>query len=189
MLNIKGGRRDLLHFYGILSPTNDPKCEFDPAGKPFKFNELMGYADGKILSLCSPTFGSELASFGDTLATKVGRQVIALRSVPDLTTLKVTFGSQTINPSVAPDFKPGWSYHINKNHDQNIVIDGNLDLKPEPGAKIKIDVTFINFNKFNFGHIQPLSLVTPAPVPVSSPVPAAPPTPATTAPAVSVPSP
>jgi len=145
LVDLKGGRRDLLHLYAIISPVNE-LCPKDQAGPPYKFNLLAAHSDGTILSLCSPTYGIELAKFSQTLKAQVGEQTIQLGRHPDAknSTIKVTFGSQEIPLATAPNYDEGWSYDPDPNVEQ-IKIGGNLKLKPEAGAKINIDFLPVDF--------------------------------------------
>jgi hypothetical protein len=177
LVAIKNNKRDLLHFYAILSPVGDNNCHKDLAGPPYKFTKLIAYSEGTILSLCSPTFGQELADFGQKLSVKVSRQVIHLDHVPDMDSpFTVTYGSQTI-PQAGTDLDSGWVYEPDPN-DQKVILGGKIKLNPEPGARISVNYTPIDFGGIPSGktHVMtpqaspaPRAVVPQGPVPVQQP--------------------
>jgi hypothetical protein len=150
---LKNQDTDLIHFYSIIA---DGSCKTtDRAGAPIKYIALDEIAGGNTtLSLCSPTFGADLASFGKTLSVKVARQVIPLQNgwIDSKTPFKVSFGSQVINRAVTPpSFSDGY---ILDRENGAITIPGDLPLKPEAGAKIKIDYLPIDGTNMSRGHVH-----------------------------------
>jgi hypothetical protein len=133
----KQGVASKVRIFGILSPTGS-QCREDAAGRPYKFNELLRITNGKQASLCSD-FGSQLASYGRDFSSEVSRQVIPNIPNPDENqTFSVSYGSQVVPKATAGHLDEGWSYNPNL---YQITIGGNLKLKPEPGAQIKVDLT------------------------------------------------
>jgi len=165
LLDLKGGQKDKIHIYSILATDFQGRsCKQDQAGPPYKFQKLSAYADGTILSMCSNTFGSDLAQFGNTLSVKVGRQEIKLSRIPDFNQpITISYGSQIIPLAKAPDFNNGWSYDTTN---QQIILGGQLKLKPEAGAKININFTPIDGDTLVRGAVQPIASI---PLPTAAP--------------------
>lgn len=119
--------------YGVLPASFDPGCyteEQRPANIE-RFLALVKKGGPNVMSLCSPTYGQELAKLGEDLAKNVG-SMIYLSRLPDPTSLRVTLG-----PLELPkDPIKGWSYDPNLNA---IALGEDIDWKAAPqGSTIKV---------------------------------------------------
>lgn len=119
--------------YGVLPASFDPKCyteEIRPANIE-RFLALVKKGGPNLMSLCSPTYGQELAKLGEDLAKNVG-SIIYLSRLPDPNSLRVTLG-----PIELPkDPAKGWSYDPEKNA---VILGEEIDWQAAPqGSSIKV---------------------------------------------------
>ena len=113
-----GGDPSRLNVAAALS--RDSSCESEMF--PVKLEEFAKQAGGTIFDLCSD-YGGPLAKVAEDLVTKAS--TISLDQIPDLSTLVLTYGTQTI----PEDPVSGWSYNAETNQ---IFLGPDIDLKPEP---------------------------------------------------------
>lgn len=137
LVNLKGGDARKVLSYGAIVPVNDPfGCSRDE-GAPYDIEAFLrgtvNTAGGKnIMNLCDPAFGQSLANFSKDLSRYLSG-VIKLNRPPIVSTIKVTFGTQTI----PPDFKTGWYYDPK----ENAVILGEdvaMDENQPDGTAVKV---------------------------------------------------
>jgi hypothetical protein len=132
LVEMKGRDRKKVMAYAANWTPDCGAQNQDPGHEaPTKFKEFIDLTGGSVFSLCSPDYGSHLAKIGVETTKKISRRVIPLNGVPDLGTLEVKYGSQVI-PS---DYERGWSYEPDR---VALILSGELDLKPEPGAQLTI---------------------------------------------------
>lgn len=146
-----------------IVPSNEQSnCAHDPSGAPVHIETLLsgmmkssvdlsdvkGEKSGpkNYVSLCDKNFGAKLAKFGSEVGTKVGRKVIDLGAIPDeKQEFTVWYGDQEIPKSI----DKGWSSDLKD--PQLIIISGNLELKPQPNAKITVHFTPANMQNLKNG--------------------------------------
>ncbi len=157
---LKGGDTNKVSVVGVLSPTKETGCAKDAGapGGPVKIEELLRltHSEKFELSLCSPNFGDKLAQIGSDLSVKVERQSIEPKKIPDFgpgKTLTVYFGTQLLNPATSSDPDSGWSYDPNPTGWPRVSIGSKTALKPEAGAKFKIQFTPISASNMVNGRV------------------------------------
>ncbi|MCM2282995.1 MAG: VWA domain-containing protein [Bdellovibrionaceae bacterium] len=151
------------HAIGIHPDYN---CAVDPSLKgpnetqlyPTRIREFVRETDGRLLSLCPQLkklgkngkplvdqvpWGDRLAEIGRDIRRRVIAREVRLKALPEYGTIQVTYGAQTITPD-SPE-KRGWRYNVQRN---SLIIDGDVQLRPEPGAQIRIEYMPVNTNNF-----------------------------------------
>lgn len=132
LLNLKAGDPSKIITYGVNIPSTDSSCERSGEPSPRKLEALYALAKAQTLGLCDPDYGTKLGELGDDLARRVG-SVLYLSRPPQVATIKVTFGTQTI-PN---DSKIGWVYDPARNA---LIFGDEIDLLPEPdGTLVEVD--------------------------------------------------
>lgn len=130
----KGDPRKVLG-YGVIVPSGDRVCRRDESTEPKlieQFLSLVVNTGKNVFNLCDPAFGDRVAEIADDLVGQIAN-VIFLNRPPDVSTIKVTFGSQVIPPSA----KDGWSYDPSRNA---IVLGPDIVWSQQPsGTKVKVD--------------------------------------------------
>ena len=122
LLDLKGGNQNLLHYAGAIGPSGT-SCRHENEPQPFLIEEFTALINGKNFNICEADYGVELVKIANNILELVSR--IALDEVPVVSTIKVTYGSQTVPHSVAK----GWTY----NPDENVIyISKDVVLSPEP---------------------------------------------------------
>lgn len=150
----------------------DYTCPVDPSLKgpdgeslyPERLQQFVSETGGRLLSLCPVLkaedsdgknkidpipWGDKLAEIGNEIRRRTVGREIRLNSIPELATIKVTYGSQDITPD-RPQ-KRGWRYNEKAN---SIIIDGDVALNPEPGAEINVKFTPVNLYNLLNGRTQ-----------------------------------
>lgn len=133
LLALKGNDINQILAYGVLPASFDPKC-YTEENRPEnieRFLALVKKNGPNLMSLCSPTYGQELAKLGEDLAKNVG-SFIYLSRLPDPKSLKVTLGPITL-PN---DPKKGWSYDSYLNA---VILGDDINWQAAPkGSSIKV---------------------------------------------------
>jgi hypothetical protein len=148
-----------------IIPSGSSTCKRDPTGEPKNMEQfLRGMISTSIdltdssdkdktpknfVSLCDSNFGKKLAKLGTAIGTKVGRTVIDLGFVPDESQeFTVWYGDKEI----PKDADKGWSFNLSDS--RSIIISGNLELPPQPNAKITVHVTPANLDNLRNGRTK-----------------------------------
>lgn len=131
LVDLKGDASKVMAYAALWTPSCGAANQ-DPDHKaPERIEDFVNKTDGSIFSLCESNYGASLAKIGIEASQRINRRVINLNGVPDLRTVEVKYGSQVI----PPDFDHGWTYDANR---VAIILSGDLNLKPEPGAQLSI---------------------------------------------------
>lgn len=137
LVNLKGGRHDKVLAYGALIPSNlaNPACPRDDGSQtPLRIEDFLKLAGGLEYNICDTDYGTKLAHIASDVVQKVGR-VMYLSRPPVVSTIQVTYGSQTIPND--PD--NGWTYDPVR----NALIFGDkivLTVQP-PGTTLQVNFT------------------------------------------------
>lgn len=141
-----GDESKIMAFAAIV-PSTAKTCARDPGNLPYKIEEFLSLAgknsDGaNVASLCEE-FGKQFDIFGKsvrdrTLAkvVKLNKTIPVINSNPD-ETLRVFYGSQELPFETAPDLV-GFRYDPESN---SVHINPNVELTPQPNAKLRIQYT------------------------------------------------
>ncbi|MGE3974581.1 MAG: hypothetical protein AB7F59_08660 [Bdellovibrionales bacterium] len=154
---LKGGNSKLVSAYGVLVPSSDPNCKRDNGNiPPTKIEKFLSHYGNLPVSLCSKSFGKDLAKIGIDLSRRIDRKVIPLKFVPQMNSLDdvlVTYGGQKINP----DFETGWTYIP---HDAPggpaIVLGDKLAIEYKENAKLRIRATPVRMENLTNGRTKKL---------------------------------
>lgn len=95
----------------INAPMADANCSKDDRNQGDKLERAAHSMNGKQISLCAPDFGAQLGELGAGLVRGV-TQEIPLTAVPDMSSIRVTYGSTEL---VGGDIHRGWVYDSVKN--------------------------------------------------------------------------
>lgn len=128
---------------------------------PERIQRFVSETGGRMLNICPykmlaggkykvEPWGPKIADIGNDIRRRTLGRDIRLGAIPELGTIKVTYGSaQTIHPDSAN--KRGWRYNEKTN---SVIIDGDVELKPEPGAEIKVEFRPVNIYNLRNGRAQ-----------------------------------
>jgi hypothetical protein len=136
LLGLKGRPERILSF-GVIVPSLDTTgCDRDDStARPKRIEEflqLSGQGLPNVFSLCDPKFGDNLVQMADLLVKSVGNIIYLSRS-PILETIKVTYGTQTIDPHP----NKGWTYDPRKNA---IILGGDIEWSAQPrGTRVRVN--------------------------------------------------
>jgi hypothetical protein len=131
LVQMKGDASKVMAHAATWTP-NCGAANQDPDHKaPTKIHEFVQSTDGSVFSLCEADYGASLAKIGIETTRRISRRVINLNAVPDINTLEVKYGSQTI----PADFDHGWTLDPDRTA---LILSGDLTLHPEPGAQLTI---------------------------------------------------
>lgn len=157
------------HAIGIHPDYNcpvDPSLK-GPSGSPLypeRVQQFVSDTGGRLLSLCpvkkeldkngkpkiDPVpWGDVLAEIGRDIRRRTLGREIRINAIPELGTIEVSYGSQKLKPDSAKE--RGWRYNEKFNA---LIIDGDVDLKPEPGAEIRIKFTPVNLYNLQNGRAE-----------------------------------
>lgn len=116
--------------YGVLPASFDPSCptqEKRPTNIE-NFLKMVKKQGSNLMSLCSDTYGSELAALGQDIVRNVG-STIYLTRLPDPKSLKVTVGAEDLSNRL-------WAYDPNINA---VILSKEINWSSFPvGAKVKV---------------------------------------------------
>jgi hypothetical protein len=138
LIQAKGGDRSKVKLIGAISTIEDTKCEKDPSGPPYRITRLMHLANSEPISLCSPSFGAQMAKLGDEFSASIAQITFQLPYEPDQNTLKVRYG---VNQEVPHSYNDGFSYDPDT---KQLTISGHAKLVPEAGAQFQISFNAAN---------------------------------------------
>lgn len=110
LLSIKGNNPAKILTYGGIIPAGSGCKREQGELDPNRLMEFFSMTKGGTFTLCDPSFGAKLAGFAKDLVRKTASKVL-LDSVPDLSTVQVTYGSQVI----PQDTQNGWYYIPSEN--------------------------------------------------------------------------
>lgn len=126
------GDPNLLTVYGVItaqSATN--RCANEQQSPGNRISDFLVLAKGSKIDLCDPNYGKKLADVGKDIKSKAP-QYVMLKQIPVVSTIRVTYGSQTI-PN---DADKGWVYDPNLNR---LSFGRNLKLNDEPqGTELQV---------------------------------------------------
>jgi hypothetical protein len=134
----KGMNREKYSAYGVLSLGKDSHgkaCPTDPDGGPTKIMKFLSIIQGQSLSLCGEDFGQKLAAVGKIIEQKATRLKVDLKALPDINTLKVSFGGI----AVPQDASTGWSY--DPEYVQLVFGNQAFSKNNDPNAKLSVQYT------------------------------------------------
>ncbi|MDZ4677972.1 MAG: hypothetical protein SGI74_10765 [Oligoflexia bacterium] len=165
LLNAKAKKRQKIMTFGVLAiPVDGVVCKTDPSGPPVKLKHFMEMSQGLTFSLCSPSFGRNLAKIGVQLDDRLSRREQLLTGIPDADSLVVLYGKEStplnerkLVPPVSIKGERIWSYDSDLNA---IIFHRDLDEKlmkefkitDEPGAAFGVSyipVKLINTDNGN----------------------------------------
>ena len=116
----------------------------------------MSVSGGIFADLCSRDFGSHLAEFGHNLVQRVAAQKRQLEFTPDITTLKVSFGTKE-NPDQQILERPR-DYTFNPDTNE-IVLSPFLKLSRSEGATLRVSAKPVSLGNFKNDRATPINRV------------------------------
>lgn len=158
LINLKGGDRSKVLIAAAL-PNLDKKsasCATDGRGPVQAFPSLLSASGGIFADLCSRDFGAHLAEFGHNLVQRVAAQKRQLEFTPDITTLKVSFGTEE-NPLQQILERPR-DYTFNPDTNE-IALSPFLKLPRLEGASIRISAKPVSLGNFKNDRATPIETV------------------------------
>ena len=134
LLALKGNDPSKILAYGVLTASFDLNCKAVSETRPLNIERFLALAfkgTPNVMSLCSPTYGAELASMGTDISTRVGN-VIYLKRLPVKGSIRVKLG----NTELPSDPVTGWIYDAEKNA---IILGEGINWSSFPdGAELKV---------------------------------------------------
>jgi hypothetical protein len=100
------------------------------ADKPERLKEVVAKTRGKVLEVCDPEFGTELAKIGSDIRKKMMSKEITLSSLPQKGTLSLKYGGKAI------PYGAGWTYDPRS---QSIRINEKIKVAYDPKAQFQVD--------------------------------------------------
>mgnify|MGYP000959208039 FL=1 len=158
LVDLKGGDRSKVLIAAAL-PNLDKKsanCATDGRGPVQAFPSLLSVSGGIFADLCSRDFGSHLAEFGHNLVQRVAAQKRQLEFTPDITTLKVSFGTKE-NPDQQILERPR-DYTFNPDTNE-IVLSPFLKLSRSEGATLRVSAKPVSLGNFKNDRATPINRV------------------------------
>jgi len=136
LLKLKGGNADRILAYGVIVPSNDTlNCRRDDGGaRPRRIEDFLSRVVNKnnnIMNICDPDYGVRLAGMAQDIVKRIGN-VIYLNRPPDLKSIRVTYGTQTL----PMDYEKGWSFDAKKNA---VILGAKIPWGSQPtGSRVKV---------------------------------------------------
>lgn len=158
LVELKGGDRSKVLIAAAL-PNLDNKtasCAKDGRGPVQAFPSLLSASGGIFADLCSRDFGAHLAEFGNTLVQRVAAQKRQLEFTPDITTLKVSYGTKE-NPEQQVLERPR-DYAFNPDTNE-IVLSPFLKLPRTEGASLRISAKPVSLGNYKNDRATPIHVV------------------------------
>lgn len=158
LVDLKGGDRSKVLIAAAL-PNLDKKsasCATDGRGPVQAFPSLLSASGGIFADLCSRDFGAHLAEFGHNLVQRVAAQKRQLEFTPDITTLKVSFGTKE-NPDQQVLERPR-DYTFNPDTNE-IVLSPFLKLSRSEGATLRVSAKPVSLGNFKNDRATPINRV------------------------------
>lgn len=110
LTTLKNGQKEKLFYYAAIVEDPNSNCRRDDGDRGLIREMVRLHAPNSALfDICADDYGAEMAQVADDLVTSVSR--IYLDQLPDVTTLKVTYGDFVI-PN---DAETGWVYSAEEN--------------------------------------------------------------------------
>ncbi len=133
LTDLKGGDLSQVLSYAVYVPSSVVGCPRDQGMTlPLRIEDFLDLAKAKAFSLCDPDFGKKLGELGDDLVKRIGR-VILLDRVPDINSIRVQFGTQ----SIAKDPVGGWAFDPARNA---LVLGSGIQWTEQPvGTQLEIE--------------------------------------------------
>jgi hypothetical protein len=137
LVNLKHGDRSKVLIAAALPSlaNNSDSCKKDGRGPIQSFPALLAASAGISADLCSAKFGEKLSEFGNQLVQRVATQTKQLAYTPDITTLKVTFGSDAHPDEQILERPRDYTFNPETN---KITLNPYLKLNRIEGAKLRI---------------------------------------------------
>lgn len=133
---------------------NRKSCGKDGKGPIQAFPSLLAISGGIRADLCSDDFGADLAAFGNLLVQRVATQKLALNYTPDVTTMKVNYGTEA-DPKIK-ELEPLKDYLFNPTTNE-IILSPKLKLPRVEGATIRISAKPVSLGNYKNGRLEELS--------------------------------
>lgn len=130
-------------------------CTTDGRGPVQSFPTLLNISGGIFADLCSNDFGAHLAAFGHNLVQRVAGQTKILHFTPDITTLNVTYGTET-QPNLRILERPR-DYGFNPETNE-ISLNPYLKLTRVEGATLRISAKPVSLGNYKSERVKPLSV-------------------------------
>jgi hypothetical protein len=155
---LKGNNPRLLSTHGVFFPLDREQCTSpvsnnrtitrDPGNEPAeRMVDFLKLSKGTQMSLCDGNYGDKLAEIGKDIQRRTLGRVIHLNKIPEFNTIQVGYGSQTI----PRDWEKGWTYDP---RNVALVISGDVNVKPEPGARIWVRFTPVHLQNLRNGRAK-----------------------------------
>jgi len=141
LVNTKDGRKNKVFSFGAIIPTAETRCARDAFEPPRLIEEFLGIVQNSgnnVMNLCASDFGQKLAEAASQIVDQVGNKIYLSRA-PEISTLKVTYGSVELQP----DARTGWTFDPLENA---VVLGKEIDWNSQPpDSEIRVDYTAAKF--------------------------------------------
>jgi hypothetical protein len=155
LVGLKGGDRSKVLIAAAL-PNLDNKsksCTTDGRGPIQAFPSLLAASGGIFADLCSDDFGKHLAEFGHQLVQRVAAQKRQLEYTPDITTLKVTYGTDAQPEEHVLERPRDYTFNPDTNE---IVLNPKLKLSRKEGSTLRITAKPASLGNVKNGRTKPI---------------------------------
>lgn len=158
LVDSKGGDRSKILIAAAIPSLDNQSadCTKDGHGPLQSFPALLDVSGALRVDLCSPSFGSHLASFADALVQRVASQKIGLNFTPDITTLQVSYGpanSQESERVQIPRGINGYTFDPDKNE---VSISPNFSSVGQSNSVIFVKAIPANLGNYQNGRLNQL---------------------------------
>ncbi|MBN8538270.1 MAG: hypothetical protein J0M15_14545 [Deltaproteobacteria bacterium] len=157
LVKSKHGDRSKILIAAALPKTTTANCGHSKEKPPTQaFPSLLAASSGVFADLCSESFGSSLAEFGNQLRRRVSTQKKQLSYTPDIETLKISVSNRPIANATTPDTHLSDQDTKNQNIERQlerpkdytfnpetneIILNPFLEIKREKNKETKITIT------------------------------------------------
>lgn len=161
LIQLKGGDRSKVLIAAALPNILTKKkskadCATDGRGPVQAFPSLLAVSGGLFADLCSDDFGIHLAEFGRQLVQRIATQKRQLEFTPDITTLKVSYGTNS-NPDQQVLQRPR-DYSFNPETNE-IVLNPYLKIQRSEGATLRISAKPLSLGNYKSNRYEKIMLV------------------------------
>ncbi len=155
LIELKDGDRSKIFIAAALPNLNNrsDSCKTDGRGPLQAFPALLAKSGALHADLCSENFGAELALFGQYLVQRVAAQQIQLPFTPDITTLRVTYGTESSLESERVRIPAGKNGYFFDSENNKVLISSEFQIDRIPGGVIFVKAVPANLANYQNGRI------------------------------------
>ncbi len=157
LVELKNGDRSKVLIAAALPNLNNKTaaCSKDGRGPVQSFPSLLSISGGIFADLCSDDFGTHLAEFGQHLVQRVATQRKQLDYTPDISTLKVTYGTNSSPDAQVLERPRDYGFNPETNE---IELGPYLKLQRIDGASLRITAKPVSLGNYKGNRVKPIAV-------------------------------